>query len=189
MMLYFPFQLNAQQKVSDIKLKNPYNEVQQVLIGQKIPPSFWTKEHLFLINGDTTRGNLSDYKDKLLILSFWSTTCSSCFMNKSKIEEFVKRSKGEIATIMINSKNDYDSFDAITSFLSKQNYVDTTQFSSIVLDEYLAKLFPHHGYPYYAWISNYGTFYLGSFKNLLDQELNAPYLRKNISNRNRGAAQ
>src|SRR5699024_12782984 len=41
-------------------------EISPLSVGEKVPAEFWTREHLFYIDGDTVRKNLEEYKGKLL---------------------------------------------------------------------------------------------------------------------------
>ena len=149
-------------------------------IGERVPSDFWTKEQLYLVNGDTLRMNLSKYKGKMLVLSFWGTWCSSCLKNQEAIEFFTNQFPNDISVIKVNSlhtKDDYSKIqDALNGKIGEYTGVNFHQFSSIIHDLYLEKLFPHHGLPYYVWINKSGVVQMFTFRNLLDKNYLKPYI-------------
>lgn len=54
---------------------------QEIKIGQKCPEVFLKN----IINYDRNEIRLSDFRGKLVILDFWSTSCSACIQAFSKI--------------------------------------------------------------------------------------------------------
>src|SRR5690606_27086888 len=42
--------------------------VKRLMVGQKVPEEFWTKEHLFFHNGDTLRQTLEEHRGKIVVL-------------------------------------------------------------------------------------------------------------------------
>src|SRR5690606_13499964 len=53
-------QTNPQEK------DNP-KSVTSLRVGSKVPNEFWTKEHLFYVNGDTIRKTLEEHKGKMVV--------------------------------------------------------------------------------------------------------------------------
>src|SRR5690606_20339867 len=59
--------------------------VKGLMVGQKVPEEFWTKEHLFFHNGDTLRQTLEEHRGKIVVLDFWYTGCSKCLIHQKDI--------------------------------------------------------------------------------------------------------
>src|SRR5690606_33304465 len=59
--------------------------VKRLMVGQKVPEEFWTKEHLFFHNGDTLRQTLEEHRGKIVVLDFWYTGCSKCLIHQKDI--------------------------------------------------------------------------------------------------------
>src|SRR5690606_6167169 len=63
------------------------NEIKPLVIGQLIPEEFWTREHLFFIDGDTIRQDISGHKGKHLIIASWSLDCGSCLTSLPRLQQ------------------------------------------------------------------------------------------------------
>ncbi|MGV6945454.1 TlpA family protein disulfide reductase [Sphingobacterium kyonggiense] len=133
--------------------------IEPLIIGQKVPEEFWKKEHLFFIEGDTIRSNLSKYKNKVIILDFWASWCGACLENFSKLDALKREFGNEIIVLLVNPKKYRDNLDKINQVNKGLNpVIDQKSLESIILDEYLIELFPHLGIPHYAWINGNGRF-------------------------------
>ncbi|MVZ63121.1 TlpA family protein disulfide reductase [Sphingobacterium humi] len=148
-------------------------------VGDKVPEEFWTKKHLFFFSGDTIRMDLSNYKGKLLVLDFWSTTCASCIFHHKEIGRFQEAYENDISVIMVNPRNTKDNIERVTTFYQR-NYTlkdeKKRDFSSIILDDYLQGIFQFSGYPHYVWINKHGYIQTQTFRNFLDRNYVAPFI-------------
>lgn len=154
-------------------------EIVPLRIGQSVPNEFWTKEHLFFINGDTIRQSLEEHRGKLLVLDFWNTKCAPCLSQQSEIEFFKKNNPDDLTVVMVNpivSKDRLEDVVKLNSNKERLSAVSMSGIESIVVDEYLAKLFRPGGYPFYVWINRRGIVQLTTFRNLLDRSYVAPFL-------------
>lgn len=154
-------------------------DIVPLLVGQKVPESFWTKEHLFFINGDTIRKTLQEYKGKVLVLDFWSSTCGSCLLHQKDISLYKSQYRNNLNVIMVNSLTTKDDIKRIEKYyhLHKDEYFKDG-FQSIILDNSLQVQFRHIGYPNYSWINASGYFQIQTFRNLMDTNLAPPYITK-----------
>ena len=130
-----------------------------LMVGASVPEDFWTKEHLFYVNGDTITKSIDDYKGKLIILDFWATWCTICWTQIPKNEALVTSYNGDIIVLLVDTKSTKDDFNKIKATHNKYLKgmgIDTL--SSIIEDDYFQTLFPVEGYPKYMWISPSGHF-------------------------------
>ncbi|TYR35119.1 thioredoxin family protein [Sphingobacterium phlebotomi] len=155
-------------------------EIQPLQIGRRVPEDFWTKEHLFFINGDTIRKTLEEHRGKMLVLDFWFSGCSPCLIHQKEIREFVSEYPDDLAVVMVNSIKTKEDYDTIKKRYQngrfKQFGVDEVE--SIIEDEYLSALFPSTSYPHYIWINHLGLLQLRTYRNLLDKNYVAPFIEK-----------
>ncbi|WP_343566616.1 TlpA disulfide reductase family protein [Sphingobacterium sp.] len=171
--LFSMFSLSAQTPRKDSGANGPT----PLQIGDKVPDTFWTQEHLFFIDGDTVRRNLAQLKGKLLVLDFWSTTCASCIFQQKEIEFFKKSFASDIAVVMVNPLKTKDNYDRIQRFY--QRYYKGKpgkHLNTIILDGSLQSMFRFMGYPHYVWINKYEYVQTQTFRNLLDRNYVAPFI-------------
>ncbi|MFD2557088.1 TlpA family protein disulfide reductase [Sphingobacterium tabacisoli] len=156
------------------------NKVQPLTIGSKVPNEFWTHQHLFYINGDTVRQSLEEHKGKLLVLDFWMSGCTTCLRHQKEINVFKKSFADKLAVVMVNSKKTKENFEKIDWAVRSDRYkqLDIDHLESIIEDTYLERLFPYHCFPSYFWINENGVLQTHTFRNLLDNGYQAPYIEK-----------
>lgn len=175
---------------SSVQAQSPKKETvarqlltEPLLVGQKVPDEFWKREHLFYINGETVSKNLEEYRGKLLILDFWSTSCASCLFHQKEIDSFKSSYKNDMNVIMVNPVKTKDNIDRIKIFYQNHYAVKNgieKHFESIVLDDYLHRIFQFSGYPHYIWINKDGYVQTQTFRNLLDRNYVAPFIDNDV---------
>lgn len=157
--------LGSVQAQTNVK-NNKTDTIAPLMIGASVPDDFWTKKHLFYLNGDTVVRTLEEYKGKLLILDFWATWCGQCWSQMPMNEQLVSSYKGEVKMLLIDTKNTGDNFENIAktdkTYLKRMG---VESLETIFKDEYFASLFPVRGYPKYMWISPSGYFIAASTRN------------------------
>ena len=121
-------------------------------IGERLPESFWTLEHMIIVDGNKTVQNLSAYRGKLLILDFWATWCSSCIAALPKLHQLETEFNADIEIVPVS----YEDPKTVASFLKTNSSVKDLGISSIVLDQTLADRFPHKSIPHLVWITKDG---------------------------------
>ncbi|MCY4779649.1 hypothetical protein ORI89_08295 [Sphingobacterium sp. UT-1RO-CII-1] len=154
------------------------SKVSEISIGHKVPEEFWTKEHLFYINGDTVRKTLEEHKGKMIVLDFYSSGCAVCLVHQKDIKTYTDKYKDDLVVIMVNSVKTRDNYYSLDSLYHK-GYFDKFQiydFESIIEDDYLMQFFPYSSYPHYVWITYQGRLQLRTYRNLLDPNYVAPFI-------------
>lgn len=155
-------------------------QITELRVGDKVPAGFWNHKHLFLAQGDTLRRDFLEHKGKMLVLGFWATWCSACLKNQPEIESYVQSHSKDLAVIRVNPNRSKDNLKTIEKALNGQvgkfSGIGFKDMVSIIEDGYLQQLFPNRGFPYYVWINKYGVVQLITYRNLLDQNFNKPYI-------------
>lgn len=182
---FIVFSLNDARPQSPVKsgTVSGSKTIKPLLVGQQVPDEFWKREHLFYINGDTVSKNLEEYRGKLLILDFWSTSCASCLFHQKEIDSFKSAHKNDMNVIMVNPVKTKDNIDRIKIFYQNHYAVKNgieKHFESIILDDYLHRIFQFSGYPHYIWINKDGYVQTQTFRNLLDRNYVAPFIDNDV---------
>jgi len=182
-LMFHMFSLSAQTPRKDSGADGPiagHSDIIPLKIGHRVPEEFWTKEHLFYINGDTVRKTLHEYKGKLLILDFWMIGCSKCFLHQKEINYYKKLYGDKLAVIMVNGVKTKNNYASIHSYLKSEWFrsLGLESFSSIIESSHLDQLLQPAGYPMYYWINQYGILQTVTYRNLLDRDYVAPFLEK-----------
>jgi thiol-disulfide isomerase/thioredoxin len=107
-----------------------------------------------LINYTIKTAQLSDFKDKLVILDFWATWCSSCIKGFPKLDSLQTQFGAQMQVILVNSKSTGDSKQKITAFFERFRMKNGNKYQlPTVIDDTIAdKLFEHSLIPHYVWI-------------------------------------
>jgi len=133
--------LNAQSTATNITII-PFR------MGDKLPDSFWEKEHLIYEKGVTKKQQLAAYRNKLLILDFWASWCGSCLKKFPLADSLQKAYGDQIAIVLVNAGNTRDTKEKIIPVIQRYKLPLPT----IYLDSTLTKQFPHAVIPHYIWI-------------------------------------
>ncbi|TYR36914.1 redoxin domain-containing protein [Sphingobacterium phlebotomi] len=134
-------------------------EIKPLLVGQKVPEEFWTREHLFYVDGDTVRKTLEEYRGKLLIVDFWATWCAICWYQMKDNHHLSDRYNGKIDFLLVSPQSTKDNFEKIsTTHHTRLRNLGLKSLSSVFADNYISNLFLFKGYPAYMWISPSGHF-------------------------------
>ena len=153
-------------------------------IGDAMPDDFWEQEFTIYNNGVLSKSNLSAYKGKLLVLDFWSTTCSPCLIHQSEINHYKKLYGDNINVVMVNpviTRDNLQKIDKLNAAL-KNRALAIRSIYSIIEDDYLHRLFPFNGFPFYVWIHPNGNIQTYTMRNLLDRYYQAPFIDPVILN-------
>lgn len=131
-------------------------EILALKLGDKLPELFWKKEYAIYKDGKTSTQNLSDYKEKLLIIDFWATWCTSCYHKFFFLDSLAKAKPKHFAVLMVNNKQTKDNLQKIKTRLA--DYAEGRPFglATVYDDDFLAKLFPHQVVPQYVWVNKLG---------------------------------
>lgn len=150
----------AQEKEQTDSIRFAQAQEKGLKIGDQVPEVFLDK--IVHADGTVTSGNLSDYADRLLILDFMYTTCSSCIgglPHKDQLQkEFGDRVKimtvvgGELYSPGIIAR---ENADFIKKYLTNPNSflsIRGVQIPWVVENKTLNTLFPHILVSHLVWI-------------------------------------
>ncbi|MNK46499.1 thiol-disulfide oxidoreductase [compost metagenome] len=128
----------------------PVAEIKPLRVGNTLPETFWNQTFYVYENGKFAQQTLAAYKDKLLILEFWATWCSSCTGKYKYLNNLQQSYGGQLKVILVNSVSTRDTKEKIAKNAGRlgKNYC------TIVLDTTLYKQFSHTTVPHFIWINN-----------------------------------
>lgn len=123
----------------------PHASAQALKAGDKFPEELWNISHK-VVNHPAGRETLTlgEYKDKLVILEFWGTTCTPCIKSLKRLDSLQKELGEKLAVIPVT----VESNGKVLSLIRKQRW----SLPSIVEDTLLKKRFPYFGVPQLVWI-------------------------------------
>lgn len=134
-------------------------------VGDKMPDIALGK----VLNNITGKTMFSEFKDKLIILDFWNTWCSTCIEGFPKMEQLQTKYGNKIQIILVNVdetedmiKERFDIFKKQAPLtLSLKNKYYLPNLPIIVADspnkrQVLYELFPVRGIPHHVWIDGKG---------------------------------
>ncbi|MFD2554389.1 TlpA family protein disulfide reductase [Sphingobacterium tabacisoli] len=154
--------------------------IKPLSVGQKVPDDFWTKEHLFYINGDTVRKTFEEHRGKMVVLDFWFSGCFNCLLHQNEIDFFKEKYADELVVVMVNTKRTKEDQEKLNRFTKSEAFLNLklSNLISVIEDDYLERLFAPSAYPSYCWINDIGLYQLKTFRNLLDRQYIAPFIDK-----------
>ncbi|STD00406.1 TlpA family protein disulfide reductase [Chryseobacterium carnipullorum] len=138
-----------------------------VKIGDPIPEIFWTTP-LQVVNHPQKTIDLSEDKNKLILLDFWSTWCSACLMSLPKIEALQQKFGDKVKILPVSSQDKA----ALEKFFTSPNGHKYKSMLSTYGDKNLHNLFPHTGVPFIVWIKDGKLFNTTDAKQLNEQTIN-----------------
>lgn len=103
-----------------------------------------------ILNFSNNTVDLDTYRDKLVILDFWDTSCSTCIALMPHLKELQKTLGDKVQILTVT----WESREAIESFFKKSKYLKekNTFLPTIVGDTLLRKYFPHLGVPHSVYL-------------------------------------
>lgn len=128
-------------------------EIIPLRIGDTVPQEFWTREHLFYINGDTIRKSLDGYRGTMLLFDFWATWCSACIRNMPKVDSLFSNMNAENKILYVTT----DGFAKVHAFRGSNATTKGIDMEIILEDKILQNYFPHSFIPHYAVVRRNGT--------------------------------
>ncbi len=97
-----------------------------------------------IVNNERTSVYMSDYREKLVILDFWSTMCKACIEAFPKMEILQQKFGNQLKILPVN----YESKAMVTAFFKRTPY----NLPSVTDDKVLSKWFKHRSMPHEVWI-------------------------------------
>ncbi|MGB4447485.1 MAG: TlpA disulfide reductase family protein [Cloacibacterium sp.] len=118
-------------------------------IGESLPENVWSTP-LQLVNHPQKTITLNQDKDKLILIDFWNTWCSSCLLNFPKMEELQKQFGDKIKILAVSNQDRL----VLEKFFATKNGQRYKNVVSVAGDKMFHQLFPHKGVPYIVWIKD-----------------------------------
>lgn len=129
------------------------NALRALKVGEKVPEDFWNITHEIYQNGKVTKQSLLNFRDKLLILDYWATWCSSCIIKFPEMQELQARFPDELEVLLVNPSSYKDEQAKIEALLNaKLPPFKTYTLPTVICDTMLIKLFEPAQLPQHIWI-------------------------------------
>ncbi len=174
-MLLYALNLSAQTS-KNTPGGNALSDIRTLEAGNPIPDAVWNMPLvLHYFNGKSKTVQLSDYKGKVIVFDFWSTTCVSCIEGIPKLELIQDKFKEDMVVLMVNSKRNKDTPKGIKARFKKykDDFNYTPVLATVLDDTIFTKLFQHNVLPTIAVVNAKGTFVATtSASDLSDENLN-----------------
>ncbi len=145
----------------------PFAQNKSLKIGDSLPESFWTTS-LQVVNHPQKTIDLSEDKNKLILIDFWSTWCSACLTSLPKIETLQQKFGNKVKILPVSSQDK----SALDKFFASQNGKKYNNMMSTYEDKTLHSLFPHAGVPFIIWIKDGKLFNSTDAGQLTEQSIN-----------------
>ena len=126
-----------------------FAQTKPLKIGENLPENVWSTP-LQLVNHPQKTITLNQDKDKLILLDFWNTWCSSCLLNFPKMEELQKQFGDKIKILAVSNQDRL----VLEKFFASKNGQRYKNVVSVAGDKMFHQLFPHKGVPYIIWIKD-----------------------------------
>lgn len=122
--------------------------ISELKIGDQVPDILINN----IINNDKRSIRTSDYKDKLLVLDFWDTTCSVCIASMPKLDSLQRVFGDQIKLLSVTWQPE----DMITKFFKTNRFLNErtspVHRASVVDDRALRTYFRYETNPHVIWI-------------------------------------
>ncbi|UKT65054.1 TlpA family protein disulfide reductase [Pedobacter mucosus] len=153
-LLCLKFNVQSQTKDSTALFQDT-RRTSQLELGAVLPEKFWSDDHMFLQNGKQFTKNLSEQKNKIIILDFWATWCSSCLKKLPLLDSIQKAYPEDIYILPIVSVHAMDRLPNVREvFQGKRKPFVSFTIPTLIEESKLWDLFPHHQIPHVIWIQN-----------------------------------
>jgi len=143
--------------------------IKALKIGDKIPDIAFND----LVNYNKRQLKLSDFKDKVVVLDFWATWCSSCLAGMPHEFALQQKLSDMMAVVLVDEKSTRDDREKVVKFFNRRK--GTYEFTSIVGDTMLNKFFPHFTIPHFVWIRNNTVIAIPEASDLTEDNIKAVY--------------
>lgn len=137
---------------------------QPLKVGDKMP----LMQLQNVMNYSSSVLDLMDFKDKLIILQFWSHSCTACIGGFSRFDSLQRKFDKKIQVIYISRHT----MDSTKKFLSKHKKIKLPAVPFVTGDTLLAAMFPHYLFPHDVWIAPGGEVsFITSSHNATEQNI------------------
>ncbi|MCX3265628.1 TlpA disulfide reductase family protein [Pedobacter agri] len=122
-------------------------------VGDKVPSLIW-REQLTAVSviGENTI-SLADFKDKAIILDFWTSWCAPCLKNMPILDSIHRENNRDLKVIMMNASISRTGYDKEQKFIRQFLTDHQNFFSPLTLrSDLYRKYFYFRVVPHYVWI-------------------------------------
>ncbi|NII26720.1 thioredoxin family protein [Pseudoflavitalea sp. X16] len=142
--------VNGQSLTSVNRLSPVYShkapaEIKSLKIGDAVPDIKIDG----VINHSDSSINITDFNDKLLIIDFWESWCSSCVAALPKLQKLQEEYQDQVQVITVTR---YDSKQQMTKHLSYNKQLKKFSLPTVIHDKVLHKYFPFVSVSHVIWI-------------------------------------
>jgi thiol-disulfide isomerase/thioredoxin len=127
----------------------PPTPIKPLTVGDKVPDI----EIENIINFPTTKARLSDFKNKVVIIDFWGTTCTSCILALPKIDSLQKIFRENLQVLTVTN---YDTKDKVEKTLQRYKKTKNSSLPVVLNNDLLKQYFPHEIISHVVWIDGNG---------------------------------
>lgn len=122
-------------------------------VGDTLPASLVFKN---VINSPSSKIPLSDFSDKLLLLDFWASWCTSCAKSLPKVDSLRQELGDDFSAILVSSYRNPETTATVQKF--SQRYQRTNgnpnSFPIVLADSTVSLLLDVPSLPHYVWVWN-----------------------------------
>jgi thiol-disulfide isomerase/thioredoxin len=139
-------------------------EIEAFYIGDRVPDLPLKN----ILNYKDSVGNLSSFGDKIIILDFWNTYCTSCIRMFPLEDSLQAMFPNDLQFILITD----DSKEKVARFLSNYNRIQNKPLSLPIItnDRVFRKLFRFTYIPHYVWLAPNGLILAQASDCFISQE-------------------
>jgi thiol-disulfide isomerase/thioredoxin len=137
------FSIIAISLISNISVS--FGQVRALNVGDTVPDIFFKN----FLNGPKNSASLSDYKDKVIIIDFWSTTCAPCIKGLPILDSLQKKHPSDLVILPVTYEKR-----AVADELLHRKKLD--HMPSVVEETDLNEWFPHLSIPHEVIINKKG---------------------------------
>lgn len=139
---WLAFNANA-QKVYTVPDQNEAN-LPNLSVGDQLPDFLVNK----IINSNKKTVRTADYKDQLLIIDFWATSCSGCVEALPKMDALQKQFGLKIKILPVT----YEKEANVLAFWKNNKNTKNLSLPSVIEDKIFSSYFKHRTIPHEVWI-------------------------------------
>jgi thiol-disulfide isomerase/thioredoxin len=121
---------------------------QRITVGQKLPVSCLVTSW----NGSPYKICFPTGQKKLIILEFWSHTCTSCIRNFPLLDSLQQEFGDNIQIVLVNRETQ----DSTARFFARRKYISVPKLAFLNNDKILHRYFVKGGYPFSVWVDSKG---------------------------------
>jgi len=119
-------------------------QIKPLKIGERCPDVLIKN----ILGHDSSQLKLSFFKNKFLILDFWSTSCVSCVAAMPKIDSLQSLHGDQLQVLLVTNQKT----EVIEKFWKARKLIKDLSLIRVTEDRILEKYFPHEGVPHIVWI-------------------------------------